>query len=715
MSFRELELKSSYDSDEDDVLNSFYIPVLTHSRVYRRLSGFFSSTALALSARGMSQFIKNDGQMELVVGARLRKKDAEAIRRGLDEPESVIDRITLDDVESLENAFVRDHVMALAWMVANERLKIKIAIVTDDLGNPLSERQVEREGIFHIKIGILEDSDGNEISFSGSNNESGSGWLWNIEKFKVFASWQKGEADFLADDKRTFDKFWNGTRHRVRIMDIGPALQEKLISIAPDSSAELKLERHYSTPPGVAPRPITLRWYQKEACESWFDRGRKGIFQMATGTGKTFTALGCLQTVLLEETPLLVVIACPTNDLIRQWLRDIEEFGLRVRTVVVDSTNRRWRRELTDAVVLLKYGLLDSLIVLTTHATFPSSDFLRHVREFPGRHLLIADEVHGLGTVKRRKGFIDEYEMRLGLSATPTRWFDVEGTESIDRYFGEFEFEQRTYNFPLGRAIREGFLVPYEYKPYFTDLTSEELERYEEETAKIGRFFHAVADPERRDEIWKRLLIRRHNIIKNAENKLKVFEKILDDIGNVKNCLVYCSQSSPQQMAAVQRSLNRREILQTQFTMEEGTVPEDRYGGLSERQFILEAFAQGTYDALVAKRCLDEGIDIKPAHAAIILTSSQNPIQYIQRRGRVLRPFKGKNKATIYDILVVPSLTGDLDSETFDFERKILIKELRRYHDFAEKSDNYLECLNKLQPIAERYRTYIKSEKGEGL
>lgn len=706
MSLKDLHLRNAYDSDFDDILNDFYIPALSNSIKYKRLAGFFTSSSLAVAAKGLSKFISTGGYMKLICGAKLRKADVEAIREGYEKPARVIERMMMGDLGKLEDEFIRDHVRALGWMVANNKLEIKVAVVVDENGLPTDRENVEKQGIFHQKVGILEDSEGNKISFSGSDNETASAWQANIEEFKVFRGWKEYEKDYLDADLERFEKFWNGTSKRTKVVNIPTAIKDKLIEMAPDNIEELDLEKWSKRKAKEEKEKIKLRDYQKEAIKKWLENGKRGIFEMATGTGKTFTALGCFKRVLEDEKKLITVIACPYDHLVKQWLDDIKDFGISLDTIIADSSNPGWKNKLSDYLLDIKNGIAERLIVLTTHATLPSSDFMDIISTVDKKLLLIVDEVHGIGAPKRREGLVEDYRFRLGLSATPKRWADYEGTNEIFGYFGNTVFE-----FSLKKAINtvnpdtgETYLTPYEYKPYFVELTDDELLRYEMETEKLAKAYYRSKDKKEREELFTKLCVKRQKIITNATNKYTAFKEILDEMEPIKHCLVYCS---PEQIGRVQDILNKKDVIQHKFTLHEGTQPEDKYGGLSEREFLLQKFAEGTYPALVAMRCLDEGVDVPPARNAIILASSGNPRQYIQRRGRVLRHFPGKEKAIIYDIIIVPTLSSSMNPEFFELERKILSKELRRYKEFAYIATNTMECLNRIEDIEEEYNLLI--------
>jgi len=692
VSFLDLELKPDYDSERDYILQQFYIPVLSRAKRYYRLSGFFSSSALAVAARGIAAFIRNDGNMKLIVGARLQKSDIEAITEGKENPEKVLSEMILKDLNEIEDEIIRDHVRALGWLIAKGHLDIKIAIVTDNYGHPLDYDTALKRGIFHQKVGIFEDEDGNLISFSGSVNESATAWEDNIEEFKVFRSWIKGELEHLASDNRKFEKYWNGQTKRLKIHDVPAAVREKLIEIAPDDIRRLKIE-HFGERP-------TLRSYQENATAAWLHNSFRGILEMATGTGKTLAALVCLEKAFKTEEKMVAIISSPFIHLSEQWIRESDKLGIHCDKLVADSRENRWRDKLVDGILDVEDGVSEKLIVLTTHNTLSSVDFISIIKDskkrVPGlRFLLIVDEVHGIGAPERRNGLIDEYDYRLGLSATPKRWFDFEGTDKIFSYFGDVVFQ-----FSLKDAIDAGYLTPYFYEPHFTFLTKEEMVKYETETRKISRAYYRTKDEDEKDEIFTLLCIKRQKIIRNAANKLVVFKQILDEFNQLKYCLVYCS---PRQIREVQDILNRRNIIQHKFTEREGTKPEDRFGGLSERDFLIRKFSEGIYRVLVSMRCLDEGVDVPPARLAIMLDNSGNPREYVQRRGRILRKFPGKEHAVIHDVIVEPVLRPGIPRELADLERKIMSKELQRYREFASSSMNASECLRMMEKVEAKY------------
>jgi len=701
MNLRDIELKSTYDSDADDILNDFYVPALSVSARYRRLAGFFSSSALAVAARGIAQLVKNGGEMALVCGAKLSALDVKAIEEAVITPENAVERTGIQELSQLEDQMVRDHVSALGWMVAQGKLHIKVALVLDERGFPQDIASVDKQGIFHQKVGILEDPEGNVVSFSGSDNESASAWTRHIEEFKVFRSWIPSELDYLRADETRFSRFWEDRATRTRVLDVPTAVKQNLIELAPADFEALDLARWNNRWRTRRTRPELWR-HQAEAVDRWIGNGRRGVLEMATGTGKTFVALECLRRCIVEGHVRIAVLSFPYSHLLRQWLDDLREFDLALPSVVVDSSNPRWRKELADRLIDIRLGNKKHVLIFTTHDSASSDEFINLLGIYCTSGMLIVDEVHGMGSPARRKGLLDLYEARLGLSATPERWFDPEGTDVIMEYFGGtvYEFTLRQAITEVNPRTGESFLTPYVYRPRFVELTSDEVETYVELTGKISRLYHKAMQASEYMESYELLLFKRQRILNNAVSKYAMLESILSELGEVSHCLVYCS---PQQLEHTQDLLNRKGIIQHKFTMSEGVVPRPEFGGLSERQFLLKGFADGTIKVLVAMKCLDEGVDIPPARVGVLLASTGNPREFIQRRGRLLRRHPGKREAIIYDIIAVPPLQAlPRDEQLLSVERRILQKEAVRFVEFAKDARNSVECLNMLHEYEAR-------------
>lgn len=686
---RKLALKYVYDSDQDNILDEFYIPALSESVRYRRLAGSFSSSALAVAARGISRLIANGGTMRLVAGAELRPDDVNAIMQGLKEKEEIVTDKMMTDLDSIEDEFVKDHVKALAWMVANNRLEIKIAIVLGDDGMPLDAETVQLRGIFHPKIGILEDDSGNVLTFGGSINESMRGWLYNDEHFYVFPSWIDAFKEITEKNVRKFETCWNGLANRLVVLDVPDAYKQRLIKIAPASLTELNLEKWYVKTQTYSPKKgvIQLRDYQQVAVENWIANGGRGMMEMATGSGKTYTAIAGISKLEHDFSldHLCIIITCPYTHLVSQWQRSLEDFGYHSTSVFGGISN--WKKRVENAILRLNGKLERRLVLVTTHDTFSSEQFMWLVRQVEHPILLIADEVHAVGSEIRRNGLLNEYTYRLGLSATPKRYFDEEGTDYIFNFFGPTVAE-----FTLGDAIKQGYLVPYIYHTAYVTLNQEELEEYRKLTRKIATQMSIAEEKGIEEDTLTLYQVQRQKIVVNASEKLPKLKEMLVKIAErLDHCLIYCSDS---QIDDVQRILNKLGIIHQRVTFREGTEIRNEY---------LRKFDEGVYKVIVAINVLDEGVDIPSTKMAIIMASTGNPKQYIQRRGRVLRPYPGKDKAEIYDMVVLPPLSAPESNDFYAMERKILIKELKRHEEMARLSLNSADALNEIENIKKKY------------
>ena len=697
ITLKDLDLKIAYDSDEDDVLSDFYVPALSNAVKYQRLAGYFSSASLAVAAEGISSFLHNDGTMDLIMGAYITKKDVDAVNLGLDEKEKIDNAVNLfsefatDDLLKLKDEIVTNHVKALAWMIAKGRLNIKIAILVDPKGNLLDIESAARKGIFHEKVGILTDVDNNAISFSGSINETSKGWLDNIEEFKVFKSWDNYNFGAFESDEKKFSKYWNNKSFHTTVVDIPLAIKEQLIKIAPESIEELLLDDYQRQ----TKKRIKLHDYQKLTRDAWL-RNKKGILEMATGTGKTYVAISCLRELWKElySEPFLVIISVPFKHLIYQWKDNLVDWNYDCNLLIHGQSN--WQGQLLDLIRDLKLGIQKNAIIITTHDSLSSEKFISIIDKVSFPILYISDEVHAIGSKTRLNGLLDNYNYRLGLSATPTRYFDDEGTNNLVKYFGGIiEEEQIPLPFTIKDAIQKGFLVEYNYFLKVVELTDEEWCKYIELTKKIGYHLGENNENKQDDELTKLFLFKRAKLVESAENKYNALTNILKEIKSITHTLIYVTEL---QKRKVSKILDDFSLIYYNFTDKD--IPK-----IAQRLKILKNFGDGVYDALIAIRILDEGVDVPSTRNAIILASTGNPKQFIQRRGRVLRLDKktGKKHANIYDVLVVPTLNPNSQSEYFNLEQSLLKKQLKRIEEFSNTSKNPTDSSIMITDIKVKY------------
>lgn len=694
MSLRDLWLAYEYRSDSTNTVDDFYIPCLTESVAYWRAVGFFTSQGLALAAKGLTAFIARHGQMRLVASPWLEPEDIEAFRRGYEAREDILERAILRQFEQelLEgaSALIRHRLGCLAWLIAEERLDIKVACPSQHL--------LSGPGIYHEKVGIFLDEEGHIVAFTGSPNETVGGLVSNFESFDVYVSWDDphGRASRKKDN---FERLWRNTTTGLTVLDFPVAAKHRILHFRtsakptrdPETGVDPSILATGSVPPLVQkidiPLDITLRHYQSEASEAWIRSNGRGFLVMATGSGKTITALASTVRLLREEGRLFVVVACPFQHLVDQWAGEAKRFGF--RPILAYQSRQAWENMLKARIFDYNLGNRENVLVITTHATFIGEAMQDSLLRLKGPSLLVADEVHHLGATVGRKNLPDVFVYRMGLSATPRRWFDEKGTIALEEYFGPTVFE-----FPLKDAIREGCLSEYYYYPLLVELTGEELEEYEELTRKIAQLFERGEVPEE-DPILDALLRKRSDVLNKASNKIVALAELVSKEPDLHHALFYCV---PGQIDQVVRLLgNEFGIRVHRFTVNEST---------EERRQLLESFATGELQALVAIRCLDEGVDVPSTHVAYLLASSSNPREFIQRRGRILRKAPGKQYAVVHDMITVPSLSyrKRLGSrEAFNVERRILKRELARFREFAEASKNHFQANDVIWNLAKAY------------
>jgi len=652
MSFKDIEkqIKKTYNSAYDNIVEDFYNIILSEAIKYDRISGFFSSTSLAIAARGMEYFIRNNGHMRLLCGSKLSENDLEVITNST-EYKDYISKKFIEDLNNIEDELINNRVKMLGWMISNDYLEIKIG---------LNIKNNTQDSMLHIKKGILYDSNNDSISFEGSVNETAYGWYNNIESFKVFNSWNT--YDYLYEDIKVFDDFWNNNNDSLEVIDVPEACKEKLISIAPKNEKEFN-----DLITTIKSKKPAFRDYQNKAINAWFNNDYKGILAMATGTGKTFTALGCYDKLKKNTNKLVTIIVCPSNHLLTQWKQNIENFGIKSDILIISKDNKKKFQQLRMYINDIESDIISDFIILITFNTFSRKDFQDIIIKYHDKTMLIIDEVHGIGAPEFRKGLLELYTYRLGLSATPEIEDDFERNEIVYNYFGNI-----IYEYDLKKAIDNGFLTPYYYYPNFVDLNEDEFKSYKEYSIKIANLLNSKNINEKN---LTKLLNQRIAIVNKANNKYKKLIEILDNINDIRDLIIYCADKK--QKNKVEKILKEKKIHFKQFTGDESTL---------EREQILEHFASGHYPILTSMKCLDEGVDVPSTKIAILMSSTLNTRQHVQRRGRILRKYKNKKYAKIYDLIVFPKIDNNSSL------RNIIKNELKRYDEYALLAKNNAYC-----------------------
>lgn len=699
MNFKELNIKPCYESGVDDIIEDYYVPVLGASVHYDRIAGFFASSSMAVAARGLSEFIQNGGKMRLITSPRLNSDDFEVVRKIAENSEDLSLRDFGIDTDNLETEFEKNHVKALGWMLSSGLLEMKLAIVFNEDGTICDNETISEKGLFHQKVGILRDKDGNELSFSGSINETAAAWVNNDEEFKVFKDWTDSH-DYYVRDKIRFDEIWNGDRKNVKVFNLPNAVKSDIVRYSSDFKTEsISLRKYHSLKLKKYnfKQDKKLFFYQADALNKWKNNDYRMLFEMATGTGKTRTAIAGIKYLNQTRNRLITIISTPQNTLSKQWKDEVDAQGLCFdESVVVDGSVTNWEGLLTKLLYKNGTGLADYCVFYTTHITASSDKFTNAMRTClqPGTEVLfVGDETHWLGARKLQNALLPEYKYRIGLSATPSRWFDDAGTSRLVDFYGNANFE-----FTIKDALTEynpmtgkHFLVNYNYLISKVRLTEEETNEYKDVSNRISKLWNMKdSDPDAATKL-ERLMEKRANIIKNADAKYDELERILDDLeskGRIENLIIFVSS---QQILQVLDILNNRGIISHKLTEKEGTKAEKRFNNKSEREAIIAKFKAGVYQALIAIKCMDEGIDIPTADLGILMASSTNPREYVQRIGRIIRQAPDKKFANLYDICV--DTIADLDDDSIVLERKIKAKEQIRLKEIAENAINSIDAL----------------------
>lgn len=662
MTYKDLDIKISYISyGDDNIAASLIVPALKCTKLYRRSVGFFSSSVFKLIMPGIKDLVKNKGRIELVASPRLNADDCEAIKVGYDAKEQYISETFSADFQKELDKLNDKDLMILAELIAKGYLDIKLAVTLNE--------QTKEIGMYHDKLGILEDNDGNDIVFYGSANSSLSGYKNNYEKVRVVKSWVDGQRESVNDELDEFSSLWNGTNPYVSVYDYKEGAEKDIVSV---------INNHRKSNTST---PVKLRDYQEEAIHAWVKNGYKGFYVMATGTGKTWTAIFSAKE-LIKLHPATIVICAPYKHLVKQWSEDVISAFPEAKIVMVVGENLNWENEIKQEIIRKKLGGDTQLIIISTIASFKMDRFKNVISDLNNDKLLIVDEAHRF---KETTEYIKTtYKYMLGLSATPFSGKSAESGNKLMDFFGG-----RVYNLPIEDALGK-FLVNYYYHPLYVSATEDEEERFEGYTPKIASCFKKgkCIDPER----LAKYLRGRLRVISMAQEKIDNLQKIIGHIKDDDHVVVYCGDGKLfddegeeiRHITVVKKALNENGYRASQFTAKEN---------MSERMELVDNFNKGTITALAAIRCLDEGINIPSIKSALILSSNDDYREFVQRRGRILRQYNDKKYADIYDVIVLPS-EDNITWASIEF---------RRFYEYAKLAINHEELLKDLDVMCDRY------------
>ncbi|MDD4871358.1 MAG: DEAD/DEAH box helicase family protein [Kiritimatiellae bacterium] len=703
---RDLKLKAVYRSESDNILEDFYLPVLSSSVKYDRAVGFFSASMLSYAAQGISAFVNNDGRMRLIFGGEISPEDASAIQQGYEirNMEENLGMRLVKEIESIDDGLFQRRLEALSWLVASGRLEIKVAL--------------KARGMYHEKIGVLTDAENDSVIFQGSANETSYALLpdFNFESINVFQSWRKEFEEHYLPYMRGFESLWKNESKKTIVIPFPEAAKEKLIRIAknsdtpliPKQELELYLAKIGKNEDGVGtiamqPRipeflggsPFKIGEHQRDALNQWKSNDCNGIVALATGAGKTITAIYGIVKLYEAFKRLFVVIAVPYQNLADQWCTVLKEF--KIIPIPCYESAQIWMARLSEAVTLFQSNATDFCCAVVVDRTLGSDTFQGMLGQIPGSYLLwIGDECHHHSSEGMVRCLPAQAKHRLGLSATPLHYMNERANDRLLRYYGKVVKE-----YTLENALQDKVLTPYRYYVVPVDLTAEETEEYLELSGKIAQIMAGSVEGRMPENIvLENLLLRRARLLGSAHYKIEALRDILSEQKRSTLNLFYCGDGQTEddvtgeenrQIEVVSQVLGDLGWRTSRFTSRESR---------EDRESLLDHFRLGLIDGLVAIRCLDEGIDVPACRTAYLLASSRNPRQQIQRRGRILRKANGKNFATIYDFLVkIPSTMAQGDGP----DRNLVKQELMRAAEFANLAMNRAEVVGSLMDLLKQY------------
>lgn len=729
MSLKDVQIKDEYRSLIDNVVQDFYIPLLERAVMYKRAVGFFSSSSLVELTKGIATMAQRGGKIQIVASPYLSEEDIEAIQKGYSEREKVIEQAVLRQITGeTVDYFSMQRLNLLSCLIADGILDIRIAYTEGKNGI----------GMYHEKMGVIEDDEGNAVAFSGSMNESATAMSINYETIDVFRSWgDENESDRVRLKQNAFCSIWNDGEPNIRVLSF-PSISQALIEKYKKSPPNFNIDREQFPPEGkntriiqdgsvhltttaVGPRipqNICLHDYQKEAIASWVGENYHGIFDMATGTGKTFTGLGAISKLSEDlNDKLAVIIVCPYQHLVEQWVEDIVRFNMKPIIGFSSSPQRDWKQRLSKAVRDQKLRVDKSFFCFVcTNATFTNKDVQEQINKIRSPILLVVDEAHNFGAASYAQLLDERFTYRLALSATLERHRDEEGTALLYHFFGK-----KCIEYTLERAIKEDKLTPYKYYPVVVHLNEDELEKYEQLSYEMSKCIikgkNGKLKLNKRGEI---LALKRARIVAGASEKLTALRSEIQPYVNDNNILVYCGATNVydgNEYVADAEDVRQIEavtyILGIEMGMEVAQFTSSE--NMETRATIKEQFQRGDrLQVIVAIKCLDEGVNIPGIRTAFILASTTNPKEYIQRRGRVLRKAPNKPYAEIYDFVTLPrplDSVASLTKEQAQRDLSLVKNELARIKEFGRLAQNSMDANNLIWDIQDAY--HISDEESE--
>lgn len=669
-----------YRSIQCNLDNDFFSPSYRESKLLERGSGYFTLRSLILSIDGIIPFVEeNDGHIKLVCNPALSQEDINLIIAGqnLDK-----DHITKDLIRQLESEgdFSPKELSALdviCNMIYEKRLEVKVAFM------PM--------GIYHEKIGIFTDDEGNKVYFSGSANETVNAKLHNAENIDVTKSWSSDSDRYKIElQSDYFDKLWNNQLgERLQVISFPEAVEKRLFTSYKKSEHLGQAIEAFKKQQAASKKKVkTLYPYQEEAIRQFINNGFAHFYEMATGTGKTFTSVKTVEKICKSEGRTLVMVCVPQTDLQTQWEAAFKECGFDNVYLLGGNNTGRGTDSAFDEATISYLAEGRTTVCIAINDTFFSKIY--DSCEAFDNLFLIVDEAHNL-TPQYLSRIPRNVKYKLGLSATLERYNQYE-TENITKYFTNGTVEP--YFYGIEEAIANKFLSQYEYYPIVVRLNDDEEEKYKKKSKAIATELSAK-EPDM-DKV-QRYRNERSLIVKQASNKLLRLREMTDTYP-FKNSVIYCGQGKDGEdsiIDIVTEIIHNAGFKVSQFTSK--TV---------DRAAVLEKFADYYFDVLVAIKCFDEGVDVPKLDKIYIMASDGSMRQTVQRRGRVLRicAESGKTIARIYDMITLPQ---GAYSEGANFS-SMIATELNRAIEYNRLAVNRADNEVLINDIIKQY--HIKQE-----
>lgn len=708
MALKDIEWDFVYRSGDQNLLKEFYTPALSSAVQYDRAVGYFSSQVLMMNLQGISSLIKNNGFMRLIIGHPLEEDEFLALKHG-HELNRFFNDLNIKLIALIEESKEKklNKLELLSYLIGARKVEIKYAF--------------RRVGMYHEKIGIIKDVNNDFIVFQGSANETiyALDEGYNAESIMVFPSWDDSFKKYGQPCIDGFEDLWSNNQKNTLVVDMPSSHYEEIVKrIKPKENIIENIDNQdnelYDSffnddlksflpkmPTHINGHPFDLKEHQKLAIQKWWANDRKGILELATGSGKTITAISAATKVFEVRKKLVLIISVPYVELAKQWVEILKVFN--IRAVRCWDSKKIWTDDIESEILDFRMGVSNFFSAVVVNRTLTSDAFQSKISSINSDDIMfIGDECHNLGSNNIRVALPDAY-FRLGLSATPFRSDEDEIDSPFPNYAKEnilSYFDRIVDTYTLENAILDGVLCEYNYYIIPVHLTFEEQETYDEISASIAQLLAMKKNKSLNDQEQSnltRLCGQRSMLLGAAVNKYEELAKLAENfsIDERKHSLFYCGAglsneagSDERVIEKVSKILSEKNWRSSRFSSRETSL---------ERQNRMSEFVSGAIDALVSIRVLDEGVDVPVCNKAFILASTKNPRQYIQRRGRVLRKYKNKSHADIYDFVVLPAEGSDSI-----YSNSLIKSELERIDDFSLLAINKNDVEKKIYDMGVR-------------